>query len=176
MHIRAHRPHRLWRDRFLWVCGIADRAPDISMSPGQPGSRGDLAVQTRAYLGVAMGGGSGPLSPSRAPSSIPGPKIDPHGDARGAPPFHAKCLTGLFCKWSTRPDSNRRPSRWREDAGVDFIGVFRLKRSYRVVSANYVDQASDGGIVAPLREIHRDRRRTHSRHHRTALNTIRSSS
>jgi hypothetical protein len=38
--------------------------------------------------------------------------------------------------WSTRPDSNWRPSRWQGDARLDFIEEFRRKRSYRYVSVN----------------------------------------
>ena len=41
-----------------------------------------------------------------------------------------------FLCWSTRPDSNWRPSRWQRDAGVDFIEEFHSERSYRVVSIN----------------------------------------
>jgi hypothetical protein len=39
-------------------------------------------------------------------------------------------------RWSTRPDSNWRPSRWQGDARLDFIKEFRLERSYRYVSVN----------------------------------------
>jgi hypothetical protein len=46
--------------------------------------------------------------------------------------------------WSTRPGSNRRPPRWQGDAGVDFIEVFRLNRSYRVVSINSGGSAGGG--------------------------------
>ena len=38
--------------------------------------------------------------------------------------------------WSTRPDSDRRPSRWQGDGRLDFIGEIRSERSYRVVSIN----------------------------------------
>ena len=57
--------------------------------------------------------------------------------------------------WSTRPDSNWRPSRWQGDAGVDFIEVFRLRRSYRCVSVN------SGGSHYSLHQPVRPTRQNH---------------
>jgi len=43
---------------------------------------------------------------------------------------------GRFALAERSSAANRRPPRWRGDAGVDFIEVFRLNRSYRVASVN----------------------------------------
>jgi hypothetical protein len=67
---------------------------------------------------------------------------------------------GVHFIWSTRPGSqagfarkalaeqssaaNRRPPRWQGDAGLDFIEVFRLNRSYRIVSVNSGGSAGGG--------------------------------
>ncbi len=73
------------------------------------------------------------------------------GEPQTQQPRQAKYLTGLMFTWSTRPDSNRRPSGWQGDAGVDFIEEFRLKRSYRCVSVNSGGRISARESRGPIR-------------------------
>jgi hypothetical protein len=47
--------------------------------------------------------------------------------------------------------ANRRPPRWQGDAGLDFIEVFRLERSYRIVSVNSGGKLEEADHVGPAR-------------------------